>query len=150
GKSMSEPEPALGRPLVVVLTSHWLSMLGVALVTLAGFSWVFVIPANLRGRVENPYIGLLIFIAIPGLFLLGLLLIPIGIALGRQRVATAISSVPNRQAALRRAGTFFAVMTLVNLVIASQGSYRAMEQMEKVQFCGQTCHVMKPEFTAHL
>jgi nitrate/TMAO reductase-like tetraheme cytochrome c subunit len=34
-------------------------------------------------------------------------------------------------------------------VIASQLSYRAVEHMDTVQFCGQTCHVMKPEFTAH-
>ena len=41
-------------------------------------------------------------------------------------------------------------MTLANLVIGSQVSYRAVEHMETVQFCGQSCHVMKPEFTAHL
>jgi len=27
--------------------------------------------------------------------------------------------------------------------------YRAVEHMNTNQFCGQTCHVMKPEFTAH-
>ena len=53
------------RPFLVLLTSHWVSMLGVALVTLAGCSWLFVLPAHLRGHVDNPYIGLLIFIAIP-------------------------------------------------------------------------------------
>ncbi len=62
-------------------------MLGAALVTLAGFSWLFVLPANIRGHVENPYIGLLMFIAIPMVFFSGLALIPIGIALARRRVA---------------------------------------------------------------
>ncbi len=46
-------------------------------------------------------------------------------------------------------GIFFGVMTVANVVIASQLSYRAVEQMDTVQFCGATCHVMKPEFTAH-
>ena len=41
-------------------------------------------------------------------------------------------------------------MTVANLVIGSQLTYRAVEHMETVQFCGQSCHVMKPEFTAHL
>ena len=41
-------------------------------------------------------------------------------------------------------------MTVANVVIGSQLSYRAVEHMETVQFCGQSCHVMKPEFTAHL
>ena len=59
------------RSVLVLLTSHWLSMAGVALVTLAGFSWIFVLPASLRGRVDNPYIGLLVFIAIPAIFFAG-------------------------------------------------------------------------------
>src|ERR1700689_1627338 len=90
------------RPLLVLLTSHWISMAGVALVTLAGFSWLFALPANIRGRVENPYIGLLVFIAIPAVFFVGLALIPIGIALGRRSAAAAIGAVPDRRAAMRR------------------------------------------------
>ena len=31
----------------------------------------------------------------------------------------------------------------------SQLSYSAVMYMEEPQFCGQTCHVMKPEFTAY-
>ena len=57
------------RPVLVLLTSSWISMLGAALVTLAGFSWLFVLPLNIRGGpVSNPYIGLLVFIAIPIVF----------------------------------------------------------------------------------
>jgi hypothetical protein len=138
------------RPFLLVLTSHWISMLGVALVTLAGFSWLFALPANIRGHVENPYIGLLVFFAIPAVFFAGLILIPIGILLGRRRVTERLTTVPDRQAAWRRAGIFFGVMTLANVVIGSQLTYRSVEHMETVQFCGQSCHVMKPEFTAHL
>jgi nitrate/TMAO reductase-like tetraheme cytochrome c subunit len=140
------------RPVLVLLTSHWLSMLGAALVTLAGFSWLFVLPFNISGHVSNPYIGLLIFIAIPIVFFAGLILIPIGIALGKRKAAenlSAVSDAGGRRAAWRRAGIFFGVMTVANVVIASQLSYRAVEHMDTVQFCGQTCHVMKPEFTAH-
>ena len=35
-----------------------------ALVTLAGFSWLFALPANIRGHAQNPYIGLLIFVVV--------------------------------------------------------------------------------------
>jgi formate-dependent nitrite reductase cytochrome c552 subunit len=138
------------RPILVLITSHWISMAGVALVTLAGFSWLFVLPANIRGHVENPYIGLLIFIAIPAIFFAGLVLIPIGIALSRRRFDAGYTDASDRATAWRRAGVFFVVMTLANIVIASQLTYRAVDHMETVQFCGQTCHVMKPEFTAHL
>ncbi len=138
------------RPILVALTSHWVAMTGTALVTLAGFSWLFLLPLHISGRANNPYIGLLAFIALPLIFFCGLALLPIGIALGKRRLTQAIVAVPDRRAAYRRAGIFFAVMTLANLVIGSQLSYRAVAQMETVQFCGQTCHVMKPEFTAHL
>jgi nitrate/TMAO reductase-like tetraheme cytochrome c subunit len=138
------------RPILVLLTSHWLSMLGAALVTLAGFSWLFVLPLNIRGgRVSNPYIGLLIFIAIPIVFFIGLILIPIGIALAKRRVTENLDEIEHRRAAWRRVGIFFGIMTAANVVIASQLSYRAVQHMDTVQFCGQTCHVMKPEFTAH-
>src|SRR5580692_11022731 len=148
---MSEsPEQTTKRPILVLLTSHWISMLGAALVTLAGFSWLFVLPLNLRGGgVNNPYTGLLVFIAIPIVFFAGLVLIPIGIALAKRRVVQNLNEVEDRRTAWRRAGIFFAVMTVANVVIASQLSYRAVEQMDTVQFCGATCHVMKPEFTAH-
>src|SRR5579863_71317 len=138
------------QPVIVVLTSHWITMAGVALVTLAGFSWLFALPANIRGNVSNPYIGLLTFIAIPIIFFAGLALIPIGIGLGRRKAAAALNPPVDRSAAWRRAGLFFAIMTMANLVIGSQLTYRAVEHMETNQFCGQSCHVMKPEFTAHL
>jgi nitrate/TMAO reductase-like tetraheme cytochrome c subunit len=138
------------RPVLVLLTSSWISMLGAALVTLAGFSWLFVLPLNIRGgSVSNPYIGLLIFIAIPIVFFTGLILIPLGITLAKRKVTGNLNEIEDRRAAWRRVGVFFGVMTVANVVIASQLSYRAVEQMDTVQFCGQTCHVMKPEFTAH-
>ena len=40
-------------------------------------------------------------------------------------------------------------ITLANVVIGSQLSYRALEHMDTQQFCGQSCHVMQPEFKAH-
>ena len=138
------------RPLLVLLTSHWISMLGAALVTSAGCSWLFVLPAHIRGHVDNPYIGLLIFVIIPVVFFAGLALLPIGIMLAKRRVAAGLTVVPDRKAAWRRVALFFVVMTAINVMIGSQVTYRAVEHMETVQFCGQTCHVMKPEFTAHL
>jgi nitrate/TMAO reductase-like tetraheme cytochrome c subunit len=138
------------RPLLHVLGSSWVSMLGVFLVTTAGCSWLFVLPVHLRGHVDNPYIGILVFFAIPVIFFLGLALIPIGIALGKKRVSAELSTVHDRSALARRFAVFLAVTTFVNVLIGSQVTYRAVEHMESVQFCGQTCHVMQPEFTAHL
>src|SRR5271170_8002097 len=94
--------PMNKRPILVLLTSSWISMLGAALVTLAGFSWLFVLPLNIRGKgVSNPYIGLLIFIAIPIVFFAGLILIPIGIALAKHQVTRNLDEIENRRTAWR-------------------------------------------------
>ena len=123
-------------------------MLGVTLATLAGCFWLIMLPAHLNGRVDNPYIGLLIFIVIPVVFFAGLILIPIGIILGKRRFSAHVADLPDRRTAWRRLGIFFLAGTVVNVIIASQVSYRAVAYMETKQFCGQSCHVMKPEFTA--
>jgi len=146
---MNESEPQK-RPILVLLASHWISMLGTALVTLAGFSWLFLLPTNLRGAgVGNPYIGILLFIIIPAIFFAGLALIPIGVFLAKRNIAATIETLPDRRSAFRRTAIFFAVMTVANVIIGSQFSYRAVEHMDTAQFCGQSCHVMNPEFTAH-
>lgn len=43
---------------ILVFTSHCISRLGAALVTLAVLSWLFALPLNFRGHVGNPYVGL--------------------------------------------------------------------------------------------
>jgi hypothetical protein len=137
------------RPVLHLLGSHWVSMLGAALVTTAGCSWLFVLPVHIRGRVDNPYIGLLVFVAIPIIFFLGLAMIPLGIFLAKRRVRDELSHVRDRKTVFRRFALFFGITTFANLVIGSQITYRAVGHMETAQFCGQSCHVMKPEFTAH-
>jgi hypothetical protein len=139
----------INRPLVDALTGHWIGMAGTALVTLAGFSWLFLLPLHVSGHANNPYLGLFAFVLLPAIFFTGLVLIPIGIVLARRRLPLGVATVADSKAMWRRAGIFFAVMTMANLSIGSQLSYRAVAHMESVQFCGQSCHVMKPEFTAH-
>jgi len=137
------------RPILMLLASHWLSMLGAALVTTAGFSWLFALPAQLRGRTSNPYIGIVVFLVIPIVFIGGLILIAIGVFLARKRIEAGVLAAPHRDVYFRRLTKFFAITTAINIVIGTQGTYRAVGHMETAQFCGQSCHVMTPEFTAH-
>lgn len=137
------------RPILVLLTANWLTMAGSALVTIAGFAWLFLLPLNLRGSVENPYLGLLVFVAVPIIFFAGLALIPLGIAMARRQGKLTFEGAEARRAAWRRAALFFAIMTAANVLIGSQASYRAVEHMDTQQFCGQSCHVMQPQYQAH-
>jgi hypothetical protein len=137
------------RPILWFLTSHWLSIIGSTLATIAGCSWLFVLAVNRGGRTANPYLGILIAFAIPMIFFSGLVLIPIGAWLARRNIRAGLSQPQTRRVALRRLAFFFAVMTVVNVLIASQVTYRAVTHMETDQFCGQSCHVMRPQFMAN-
>ncbi len=135
------------RPVLAFLTSHWLSVVGSSLATIAGCAWVFAFV--LGGRSANPYVGILIAFVIPTLFFAGLILIPVGAWLARNQIRAGIAVAQSRRVVLRRLAIFFGVMTVVNVVITSQVTYRAVGQMESDQFCGQSCHVMKPQFVAN-
>lgn len=139
-------------PILMLFSSHWLCLLGAALATTAGFSWLFALPTQLRGHTSNPYIGIVVFLLIPMILIAGLVLIAAGMYLGRKRLARMereLIALPDRQIYIRKIAIFFTLITSVNIVIGTQGTYRAVSHMETAQFCGQSCHVMKPEFTAH-
>jgi len=137
------------KPIVSFLTGHWLSMVGALLATVAGSTWLVALPTMVRGHSTNPYIGILLFVGLPSLLVLGLILIPIGFWLSKRRARHGFTQVLTRQSSLKRLAVFLGVATILNIVIMSQLSYSAVEHMEGVAFCGTTCHVMKPEFTAH-
>jgi NapC/NirT cytochrome c family, N-terminal region len=137
------------RPVLSFLTSHWLSMVGAVLTTVAGCTWLLTLPSQIRGHATNPYIGILLFVILPIVFALGLILMAIGMWLSRRAIRQGLKKAATRQTSLKRLAVFLAVATMLNIVIMSQLSYRAVEYMEGTQFCGVSCHVMKPEFTAH-
>ena len=141
---------------VVHLTNNWISLLGVVIVTTATVFWLFLLPTTLRGEVQHPYAGILVYLALPTFFIGGLVLIPLGILWERRR-ETRSGTMPAsflpltfRNPDLRRVVVFVGVTTFANIVIASQLTYAAVNYMDSVTFCGQTCHsVMQPEFTAY-
>jgi nitrate/TMAO reductase-like tetraheme cytochrome c subunit len=127
-----------------------LSLAGVALVTTAGLSWLFVLPLQIRGHVSNPYIGIIVFLILPIIFFAGLALIPVGVYLSKKHIRQGLVEAGfDRRAAVKRLAWFFGITTLVNVLIGTQVTYRAVAHMETPQFCGATCHVMHPQFAAY-
>jgi hypothetical protein len=127
------------------------------LTTIAAVLFLVVFFADLFGFHSNPYIGLLFFVLLPGVFILGLLLIPLGAWIERRRrLAGKPPSelrwprVDLNDPAQRRVAVAIFALTIVNIIIVSLGAYRGIEYMDSVQFCSSACHtVMKPEGTAH-
>jgi nitrate/TMAO reductase-like tetraheme cytochrome c subunit len=133
------------------------SIIGTALVTTSAVLFLIVFLADLFGLHTNPYLGIVFFLILPGVFIFGLALIPIGAWLERrrQRHGRAPSTLHwprlDLNDPVQRRGVFiFLLLTLANTVIVSLAAYRGIEYMDSVAFCGQVCHsVMKPEFTAY-
>ena len=137
---------------VVYLSNNVISMTGVVLVTAAAVSWLALFPTLWSGAVDNPYMGILLFMALPAVFFFGLALIPVGIWIQRKRgnLPQTFPPLDLKNVEFRRLVFFVGATTIVNLIIAGQLSYGAVNYMDSVEFCGQTCHtVMEPEFTAY-
>jgi len=103
----------------------------------------------------HPYIGILIFLTLPAIFVLGLLLIPLGIWLkwrnliGSGHMPAVFPAVDLRLPVVRRTLEWVALATGFNLLIIGTASYRGVEYLDSTNFCGTTCHVMLPENTAY-
>jgi len=141
---------------VIYLSSNPLSLIGVVLATMGGGLWLFLLPTLLRGSAATPYLGILTFMILPGVFLIGLVLIPVGIAIRRislRRRGLPMQDFPPltfESVELRRLAGFVLATTVANVIIAAQWGYSAVNYMDSDQFCGLTCHrVMSPEYTAY-
>jgi len=122
-----------------------------ALTLIAFWFYTFILPGP-----PHPYVGILLFLLLPGVFVFGLALMPIGILLRRRKLQAAgelldvYPAIDLRQQAVRQGVLLVAGVTVVNVLIFGTASYRGVEYMDTTQFCGQTCHtVMEPEFTAY-
>jgi nitrate/TMAO reductase-like tetraheme cytochrome c subunit len=133
------------------------SLIGGALTSAAAFTLIgyWVVSFLGHGGSSNPYLGIIFYLLLPGLFVLGLVLIAIGI-LVRRRHLKAIGQIPSifpdidlRDPRFRHGIDFVVIATFINFVIVGTASYRGVAYMDKPSFCGQSCHVMAPEWTAY-
>jgi len=65
------------RNFLGALTRNPISLVGTAITTASGASIVTLFALELVGFVGSPYIGILAYLIFPGIFLFGLILIPI-------------------------------------------------------------------------
>jgi hypothetical protein len=143
--------------LIYHFSQNTLSLIGVVLttssaITLMGF-WLydFMLPGP-----PHPYVGILLFLLLPGVFILGLILIPIGILLRRRKLRAAgelpsiYPAIDLKAPRVRNGLIFVGLATLLNVFILGFASYQGVSYMDSTSFCGQTCHtVMAPEFSAY-
>ena len=153
-KSLS---PALAR--LATYAKNPLTAAGFGLTTLSGIGLLVFLILEALGLVDNPYVGLLGLAFLPGVFVGGLVAMPIGILLRRRKLlkrgdlAGEVPAWPHldfNDRHVRRAFLVVLGLTVVNAILLATSSAVAVEFMDSPKFCGTVCHkVMQPEYTAY-
>ena len=148
------PEPDVPRGLPRLVRNP-VSIGGAAITTISVIAFFSYLALEQFGLVTSPYAGLFGFVVVPACFILGLLVIPVGIWIEgrRRRRGEAAWTWPSINLADRRTRTVLAgiaALTLVNLAIVSVAGVGVAHYSESNEFCGNVCHTpMEPEVTAH-
>lgn len=150
------PEDRRGEGVPSLLRAP-LVIAGAVVVTVSALLFLGGLFAEIVGLYENPYLGIVFYLLVPVGLVAGLLLMPLGVWLERRRrlrgLPPSLREWPrldlNRDRV--RAVTFGVIaLTPVNVMLVAMASYKGVEYMDSVSFCGQVCHeVMEPEFVAH-
>ena len=136
---------------------NWISIIGSVVALISLFMIIFLFSVSVAFDQGGSYLGLVIYIILPGFLVLGLILIPIGMYFHTRKLKSekedAKSDWPvvdlNIQSH-RNAFTIFAIGSTIFLFLSAIGSYEAFHYTESVEFCGTLCHsVMNPEYTAY-
>ena len=134
---------------------HPVALAGVLLATAGAVAFAALLVAELWGLFDNPYAGLVVFVLVPAIVVLGLLLIPLGMWLEHRRLIAHPGAdrdwfvIDFRSARTRRLAMAVLALTAVNITIVLLAGYGSLHYMESPTFCGQACHTpMHPQFTA--
>jgi nitrate/TMAO reductase-like tetraheme cytochrome c subunit len=133
-----------------------ISLAGGAITSASGVTMIGYWLVEIFGRPnDNPYLGIIFFLLLPSLFIAGLLLIPVGLFARRRKLQKAgqipaeFPKIDLNDRIFRHGLDIVFLATIVNLLVVAMASYRGASYMDSPQFCGQSCHVMHPEYTAY-
>jgi nitrate/TMAO reductase-like tetraheme cytochrome c subunit len=145
------------RSFFAAITQNVISLLGVMLAIASFVLILSLIVIQIAGFEGGPYLGILTYLVLPMLLVLGLLLVPFGLWLQRRREKKAAISghaplpvIDLNSPKTRGQIAVFTVLTLLISVVLAGATFKGVHVMESTEFCGQACHsVMQPEATAH-
>lgn len=136
---------------------NWTSIIGATIALISLFLIIFLFVISTIFNQGSSYLGVVIYIALPSLLVVGLILIPIGMIRQYQKNKKA-KEVKERSWPFidfndyrhRNAFMIFSIGTVIFLLLSAVGSYEAFHYTESVEFCGKLCHkVMDPEYIAY-
>ena len=146
------------RNFLASITRNGLSLSGTGLAIASLVLIVSLFFMEQLGFEGGPYLGILTYLILPVLFVTGLILIPVGALLYRRKLNRLhgdeqVPRLPIFDLNVTKTRRWLFVLlgaTMINVVILSGATYKGVEVMESVEFCGLACHtVMEPEHTAY-
>jgi hypothetical protein len=115
--------------------------------------------ADTLGLIGNAYLGLITYLAFPLLFIVGLILIPIGWNKYAKQRGKSTRELLNEQFEESDTKTSFTgsrlfrtiiALTILNVAILTIAGVRMLHFMDSAHFCGTACHkVMNPEWVTY-
>ncbi|MGE3172401.1 MAG: NapC/NirT family cytochrome c [Planctomycetota bacterium] len=131
-----------------LLRSNWITSTGAALMTLATLlAATLLVMHTAGGAWTGPYVGLLLTLVVPITFVLGLVLVPLGLLLYRHQLEERLAAMTDRPLHLARA---VVAITAVNFAAVGTLGYSSVHYLSSTAFCGKACHeVMEPEYVAY-
>jgi len=133
-----------------------LSLAGTAIAMAMAILFVLLVLLQTLGYVTNPYLGLVVFVAIPVVFVLSLVVVALDAWRTRRRLRRSPGVEANwpvidfRIPRHRSVAMGVFALTVASLSIVSMAAYGGVHYMESAEFCGQVCHTaMEPQAVAH-
>jgi hypothetical protein len=126
---------------------NWITILGVVLTTGAAvtlvWSWFLELASP---HTVHPYVGMILFVGLPMVFIFGLVLIPAGILLRRRKLKKAgqlpsvMPEIDFKAKHLHKLLYLVGGLTLINVALMGVATVKGVEYMDSSRFCGLTCH----------
>ncbi|MEJ2049316.1 MAG: NapC/NirT family cytochrome c [Calditrichota bacterium] len=138
-------------------SQNWISLIGATIAIISLFMIIFLFSVTVVLEQRAAYLGLVIYILLPAVMIVGLILIPLGMILKIRREhktgeqeRTIWPRIDLNNLQHRNAFFVFSIGTSVFLFLSAIGSYEAFHFTESNTFCGTLCHsVMHPEYIAY-
>jgi len=133
-----------------------LTLIGTAVASVSFGLILFLIVLETLTENPKPYMGIIAFVVLPSIMIIGIGVMIFGIVREHRRERTGkptglhLPSIDLNNPKHRTAFLAFSLGSILLLVFSAFGSFKAYEYTDSDQFCGETCHkVMAPEYTAY-
>lgn len=138
---------------------NWIGKIGVIMASTAFISFFILEGLSLIGVFRSTYTGIVTYFLIPMLFVLGLLLMPIGWWKQKQETGKTLHQVFLGQMEVggisahnfwEKVVPVVGILTIVNVLFIVAAGSSAMHYMDESEFCGTACHtIMGPEWAVY-